>query len=418
MSKKDQQLPEGSTFGQGDKHMLDELVGLFHRRHIRMDGEKSWHPSQVPMLIALVVLVFTSFLGIGQLIAVAVENPARIVDGSLFRQPVEPRDSVSRSVEELQTEAPQPASTTEAVAALAGSQQLGVIGCSNTHQHVMGYEEASNLSKMWPSSDLDIWGGSIAEWGNGSPHYWGSFDENLAKYGAQGVWIQLCIKAEDTSEDAPTQAQKDLLTSIINDVHERINNATIYVSPINGFSNNDCQVTGIYGYSNGVDLSEWAVAEGLAVRGPDTGPFGGSDLRNDKCHLSDAGIAAAGKQMVAYFDNGEVVQTPPDASPEPTPDPDPTPIPLPAEPTNGVPDVAFTISATQVKVGQTVTFTDETTDDGEILRWRWKFGDNSGSNSPDARHRYRQSGTYTVQLYVVDNQGNRSFAEQTIVVTK
>ncbi len=84
----------------------------------------------------------------------------------------------------------------------------------------------------------------------------------------------------------------------------------------------------------------------------------------------------------------------------------------------GVPTSSFTYSPTSPTVGETIDFTDESTDtDGTIESWSWSFGDGYSSDTQNPSHSYSSAGTYTVELTVTDDSGKSDTAQQEIVVT-
>jgi PKD repeat protein len=59
-------------------------------------------------------------------------------------------------------------------------------------------------------------------------------------------------------------------------------------------------------------------------------------------------------------------------------------------------------------------------DDGDIVEYRWSFGDRSGSGSQDGstnQHTYAHPGTYLVKLTVIDNEGATDSQQIAVVVT-
>ena len=64
----------------------------------------------------------------------------------------------------------------------------------------------------------------------------------------------------------------------------------------------------------------------------------------------------------------------------------------------------------------TVSFTDESTDDGSIEAWLWDLGDGVTLNEQHPVHTYASSGTYMVALTVTDNEGLTDTASQEITV--
>lgn len=88
----------------------------------------------------------------------------------------------------------------------------------------------------------------------------------------------------------------------------------------------------------------------------------------------------------------------------------------------GTPPVArFTASATHVDVGDTIVFNASTSydPDGEILSYRWDFGDATVrvTDLPEVNHTYTVHGIYTVNLTVTDNDGLADTASLTVYVS-
>lgn len=77
----------------------------------------------------------------------------------------------------------------------------------------------------------------------------------------------------------------------------------------------------------------------------------------------------------------------------------------------------FAFSPTSPRVGQTVRFTDQSTDpDGTITSWSWNFGDGNSSTEKNPQHQYIRAGTYTVKLTVTDNDGLTATVSKKITV--
>ena len=73
---------------------------------------------------------------------------------------------------------------------------------------------------------------------------------------------------------------------------------------------------------------------------------------------------------------------------------------------NHAPVAQFTASSPVVDEREAVRFSDCSYDpDGEILTWRWEFGDGLGGLSPSPEHVYGNDGTYPVSLSVEDDDG-------------
>ncbi|MCP4214721.1 MAG: PKD domain-containing protein [bacterium] len=80
---------------------------------------------------------------------------------------------------------------------------------------------------------------------------------------------------------------------------------------------------------------------------------------------------------------------------------------------NQAPTAAFGYSDTSL----TVTFTDQSTDDGTIASWAWNFGDGNTSTAQNPVHTYAAAGTFTVSLTVTDNKGLSDSTNQNVTVT-
>ncbi len=68
------------------------------------------------------------------------------------------------------------------------------------------------------------------------------------------------------------------------------------------------------------------------------------------------------------------------------------------------PVAAFTANQTSITEGETVSFTDQSTN--TPTSWSWGFGDGSTSTSEDPTHVYSSVGTYTVELTVTNSYGS------------
>ena len=69
-----------------------------------------------------------------------------------------------------------------------------------------------------------------------------------------------------------------------------------------------------------------------------------------------------------------------------------------------VPKADFTADQTTITVGESVQFTDESTNDP--TSWSWKFGDGNTSNQQNLSHTYSSADTYTVELTVSNDKGS------------
>lgn len=80
------------------------------------------------------------------------------------------------------------------------------------------------------------------------------------------------------------------------------------------------------------------------------------------------------------------------------------------------PRAEFSFTPANPEVGDEVQFTDKSTDDGQVVGWRWDFGDGTTSTEQNPKKKYTQSGTFRVKLTVRDNDGAESTAEQSVPV--
>lgn len=83
------------------------------------------------------------------------------------------------------------------------------------------------------------------------------------------------------------------------------------------------------------------------------------------------------------------------------------------------PKADFTSSPASPKPGESVKFTDKSTDpDGSVVSWSWEFGDGATSTEQNPTHAYAKAGSYTVKLTVTDNVGAQDTATKTITVSE
>ena len=81
--------------------------------------------------------------------------------------------------------------------------------------------------------------------------------------------------------------------------------------------------------------------------------------------------------------------------------------------TAGDPSASFTVSDETVEIGDTVYFTNSSSN---ASYYQWSFGDGNAAVTEDASHAYDESGTYTVTLVAIGNDKS-STVTQTIAVT-
>ena len=83
---------------------------------------------------------------------------------------------------------------------------------------------------------------------------------------------------------------------------------------------------------------------------------------------------------------------------------------------NQQPEANFTFAPSPATRLDVVQFTDESTDDGQIVAWLWSFGDGAESEEQHPTHRYTELGVYEIVLTVTDDGGLTATAAKTIEV--
>ena len=70
-----------------------------------------------------------------------------------------------------------------------------------------------------------------------------------------------------------------------------------------------------------------------------------------------------------------------------------------------------------LRAGRPIRFQDESSDPGgEIVSWRWDFGDGATAIERDPSHSYERHGTYVVALWVVDAQGETAIQSRSVTI--
>jgi PKD repeat protein len=86
---------------------------------------------------------------------------------------------------------------------------------------------------------------------------------------------------------------------------------------------------------------------------------------------------------------------------------------------NAAPTADFTITPTSPKAGETVEFSDKSTDpDGDPLQYLWDFGDGFTSTLMNPQHAYSTTGEMKVSLRVVDTEGCESEIDKNITISQ
>ena len=186
---------------------------------------------------------------------------------------------------------------------------IGVVGCSNTSEHVDGYLMQSQLGQL---SQPRLGGLSFEMWGDPTSRdfdaAWRKYDGARPAGGYAAAWVQMCVRANDDHDP------NDLLSEVVSQIRQRDPDIPIYVSPINDYAaGHVCSRIGPDGFAIGEATVEWGVANLGVMAGPVTGPLTVDMLGGDDCHLGPAGVELVGSQLVAWFD-GETGGAPPPGS--------------------------------------------------------------------------------------------------------
>ncbi len=86
--------------------------------------------------------------------------------------------------------------------------------------------------------------------------------------------------------------------------------------------------------------------------------------------------------------------------------------------TNAAPSAEFTVAPDTVTAGQEVQFDagGSNDPDGEVVGYRWDFGDGGKAEGVESIHLYPEPGEFVVTLVVTDDGGRKASAEKTILV--
>lgn len=84
---------------------------------------------------------------------------------------------------------------------------------------------------------------------------------------------------------------------------------------------------------------------------------------------------------------------------------------------NTAPTARFSFEPSEPEVGETIEFTDESTDDGSITAREWDFDDGTTDTGEMPTHTYDSTGDYNVSLTVTDDEGETDTSTQTVSVT-
>lgn len=184
------------------------------------------------------------------------------------------------------------------------SGDIGVLGCSNTAQHVEGYLALSDLDRLIRTP---LGGGDFLSWGDPSTEgydvYWPRLFSDAIPGEVEAIWVQLCIRGKGLTEMTPED--QVVVSHIVERIRGEYGDITIYMSGLNLYEDGYiCRKTAENGVAISWDLVEWAVTNLGVVEGPVTGPLGPGTVSDDGCHLSVEGQQLVGEQLVDWFDAG------------------------------------------------------------------------------------------------------------------
>jgi PKD repeat protein len=85
-----------------------------------------------------------------------------------------------------------------------------------------------------------------------------------------------------------------------------------------------------------------------------------------------------------------------------------------------LPPIPVMIISGEQMVGKPITFdaSGSIDPDGQVVSYRWDFGDGGSSNQSSASHIYSSAGTYTVKLTVTDDKGSSVTAQKDLVISQ
>ncbi len=231
------------------------------------------------------------------------------------------------------------------LSAMASPYSWGFIGCSNTHDTVWGYHNASASHLFWPAAfgndgdssnpthfNYNIEGQTVYRWSRASDAHWSLFDQMKQLYnGGQSpalIWIQLCenLNKSYSNYHVTTEAE---LSSMLKILRQHAPSAAFYISPLQTYDKNQ-DGTWICPVMNGkapdptdaiahlTSLANKAVDKGLALAGPGTkgvtnlGPLTLANTDTDHCHptgnpkhqpqSTNSGSTFLGGQLGGFFD--------------------------------------------------------------------------------------------------------------------
>lgn len=175
---------------------------------------------------------------------------------------------------------------------------LGALGCSQTRDAMIGHQLAG-YTGAWEFGQGVYSGGHIHEWSPESTR-WGVFSTFVADNpDTTDVWWEICVSMAD--DPVPSAADLAQIDVIGRELAARAPGVTIWVSPMNGYDDATCSLSGEHGPTVAAALADHAAALGHAVRAFDTPNLDSSTVSDDGCHANEAGKIMWGETLQAFF---------------------------------------------------------------------------------------------------------------------
>lgn len=191
------------------------------------------------------------------------------------------------------------------------SSVFGAVGGSITRLAIEGYNELGG-ARAWDDArlapygggDIEAWAGQI---GFPSSPFWGTFRDALASEpGTDEIWWNILVRFRD---DPPpvmlTTIDRQQVLLVAQEIRRLAGGAIpIYVSPMPDYGEGTgCTVAGTAGVRISELMVDFAVDEGIALRGPVLEDITVSTYNGpgDPCHQGPVGREQHGRTLRAFF---------------------------------------------------------------------------------------------------------------------
>ena len=81
-----------------------------------------------------------------------------------------------------------------------------------------------------------------------------------------------------------------------------------------------------------------------------------------------------------------------------------------------IPKAIITLNSNNLIVGENISLSYQGDDGNGLIYMNWSFGDNSYSNEINPVHIYKESGNYTIILYIIDQDFDKSSTNMSIFI--